>query len=138
MYKINVNQLVFINIAFLLPNSQLLQIIARPIMSTPPFDVLTATASELQGRLKAGTLTSVEIITTYLAQIEKHNHAGAKLNAMIGVAPRQFVLKVAEKLDRERTAGKIRGPLHGLPIIVKVRLRCSARITSWVLLTDDA
>jgi len=89
-------------------------------MAIPPFDVLTTTAAELQERLDAGTLTSVEIITTYLAQIEKHNHAGAKLNAIINVAPRESVLKAAEKLDRERSAGKVRGPLHGLPIIVKV------------------
>lgn len=87
----------------------------------PPFDVLTVTAAELQGHLKAGTVTSVEIISTYLAQIEKHNHAGAKLNAIITVAPRKLVLKAAENLDRERSAGKVRGPLHGLPIIVKVR-----------------
>jgi amidase len=91
-------------------------------MSTPPFDVLTTTVAELQDRLKAGTLTSVEIITTYLSQIQKHNHAGAKLNAMINVAPRELVLKAAEKLDRERSSGKIRSSLHGLPIIVKVRL----------------
>jgi amidase len=54
----------------------------------PPFDVLTAPASELQELLKADTLASVEIITTYLAPVEKHNHAGAKLNAMISVARR--------------------------------------------------
>jgi amidase len=57
-------------------------------MSPPPFDVLTATASERQELLKAGALACVEKITTYLAQVEKHNHAGAKLNAMISVAPR--------------------------------------------------
>ncbi len=94
---------------------------AQPqIMSSPPFDVISATASELQDRLKAGMTTSVEITTAYLAQIEKHNHAGAKLNAVIVVAPREVVLKAAEKLDRERSAGKTRSPLHGLPIIVKV------------------
>jgi amidase len=70
-------------------------------MSPPSFNVLTATASELQKRLKAGTLTSVEIITTYLAQIGKHNHVGAKLNAMISVAPIELVLEAAEKLDHE-------------------------------------
>jgi amidase len=110
-------------------------------MSTPPFDVLTATASELQNRLKAGTLTSVEIITTYLAQIEKHNHDGAKLNAMISVAPREFVLKVAENLDRERSAGKIRGPLHGLPIIVKVSCdgaQAVHRVSDWLTMRRTA
>jgi len=86
----------------------------------PLFDVLTATASELQDRLVAGTLTSVAIIDAYLDQIRKHNHAGAKLNAIIAVAPRELVLKRAADLDEERKNGIIRGPLHGLPIIVKV------------------
>jgi amidase len=90
-------------------------------MSTLPLNVLTTTALELRDRLKAGTLTSVEIISTYLAKVEKHNHVGAKLNAMITVAPRELVLKAAERLDCERSAGKIRGPLHGLPVIVKVK-----------------
>jgi len=93
---------------------------SKNIYRTPPFNVLTATASELHDRLKAGTLTSVDIICHYLGQIEKHNHAGAKLNAMITVAPRELVLKAAEKLDRERSVGKIRGPRHGLPVTVKV------------------
>jgi amidase len=90
--------------------------------ATPPFNVLTTTALELSTRLKEGSLTSIQIIETYLAQIEKHNHAGAKLNAMITVAPREVVLKRAGGLDQERKEGKIRGPFHGLPIIVKVIL----------------
>jgi amidase len=61
---------------------------------TPPFNVLTTTATELE-TLHEGSLTSVQIIETYLAQIEKHNHAGAKLNAMITVAPRKLVLKAS-------------------------------------------
>ncbi len=89
-------------------------------MSSPPFNVISATASELQDGLKAGMTTSVEITTAYLAQIEKSNHAGANLNAVIGVAPREVVLKTARNLDCERSAGKTRGPLHEVPIIVKV------------------
>lgn len=88
-------------------------------MSTPPFNVLTATATELQNLLAAGTFTSVQIIETYLAQIEKHNHAGAHLNAIISVAPRQLVLQRATILDDERRSGKIRSPLHGIPMIAK-------------------
>jgi hypothetical protein len=87
---------------------------------TPPFNVLTTTAIELETLLHEGSLTSVQIIETYLAQIEKHNHAGAKLNAMITVASRELVLQRAGELDWERKEGKIRGPFHGLPIIVKV------------------
>jgi amidase len=87
---------------------------------TPPFNVLTTTATELETLLHEGSLTSVQIIETYLAQIEKHNHAGAKLNAMITVAPRELVLKRAGELDRERKEETIRGSFHGLHIIVKV------------------
>jgi hypothetical protein len=49
------------------------------IMSSPPFNVISATASELQDRLKAGMTTSVEITTAYLAQIEKHNSCWSKV-----------------------------------------------------------
>lgn len=91
--------------------------------STPPplFDVLTSTASELREKLSAGALTSVRIVESYLSQIVKHNHYGAKLNAMITVAPAELARKWAGELDRERGEGRVRGPLHGLPIIIKVR-----------------
>ena len=89
---------------------------------TPPlFDVLTATATQLQKHLATGALTSVQVVTEYLSQIEQHNHAGAKLNAMITVAPKELALKRAEDLDRERRDGRTKGPLHGVPVIIKVR-----------------
>lgn len=92
------------------------------MVSTTPafFDVLSTTALELQAKLTAGSLTSVQIVSRYLSQIGKHNHAGVKLNAMITVAPTELVQKWAEELDQERAEGRVRGPLHGLPVIVKV------------------
>lgn len=86
---------------------------------TTAFNTLTTTALELQSQLRSGSLTSVEIVEVYLAQIEKHNHTGPKLNAIINVVPRDNLLARAKELDEERKEGKIRGPLHGLPIIVK-------------------
>jgi hypothetical protein len=89
---------------------------------TPPlFDLLTSTASELQAQLTDGSLTSVQIVNDYLAQIEKCNHAGVNLNAMITIAPSDLTRKWAGELDQERAEGKVRGPLRGLPVIVKVR-----------------
>jgi amidase len=85
----------------------------------PSFNPLTTTALELQTQLQTGSLTSVQILQTYLAQIEKHNHAGQKLNAIINIAPLDSLLSQAQKLDEERNEGKLRGPLHGLPTIVK-------------------
>src|SRR5258708_2707186 len=88
-------------------------------MAAPTFDVLRTTAAELQSLLADGNTTSVQIVETYLQQIEKHNHAGAKLNAVIATAKRAVVLAKAAALDEERSCGNIRGPLHGIPIIVK-------------------
>ncbi|KAG0650131.1 amidase [Hyphodiscus hymeniophilus] len=85
----------------------------------PPFNPLTITTLDLQSRLQSGSLTTVQILETYLAQIEKHNHAGQKLNAIISIAPRDSLFAQAQQLDQEREQGKLRGPLHGLPTVVK-------------------
>jgi amidase len=83
------------------------------------FDPLAATAGELQELLQDGKLTSVDIVDVYLKQIEKHNHNGLKLNAIISVAPRDILVKRAERLDQERRNGATRSPLQGIPIVVK-------------------
>jgi len=82
-----------------------------------PFDVLTATAVELQNLLQDGKITSVKIVAVYQRHIEKYN---PKLRAIISTQPN--VMKMAQALD-ERQQGKIRGPLHGIPIIIKVHLQ---------------
>jgi amidase len=84
------------------------------------FDPLTATCQDLQNLLETHTTTSVDIIETYLSQINKFDKTGICLNAMIAVAPRHLLLAQAISLDEERFNGKVRGPLHGLPVILKV------------------
>ncbi|KAL6719943.1 hypothetical protein ACLMJK_001864 [Lecanora helva] len=88
-------------------------------MGPPELDLLTTTASDLKELLAEKRVSSVDLVELYLAQIEKHNHNGANLNAIISTAPREGVLKVARELDEERESGKLRGPMHGIPIIVK-------------------
>jgi len=83
-------------------------------------DLLTLTGLELQTLLKNRVITSADIVVKYLDQIEKHNRAGLKLNAVISTA-REATLELAKKLDAERERGVIRGPLHGIPLLVKVR-----------------
>src|SRR5256714_3122324 len=61
-----------------------------------------------------GRITSHEIVLQYLTRIATYED---KLNAIIAVNPR--ALEEADALDRERAAGKIRGPLHGIPIALK-------------------
>lgn len=85
----------------------------------PEFDPLVVSAFELSELLNAQAITSVEIVELYLHEIEQHNRRGRQLRALISVAPRHELLKIAKKLDEERLRGKIRGPLHGIPIVLK-------------------
>ncbi|KAK0729459.1 hypothetical protein B0H67DRAFT_558865 [Lasiosphaeris hirsuta] len=74
-------------------------------MASPslPFDPLNATASDLQKLLDKGTVTSEDLV--YLAQIEKHNRYGMRLNAIISTAPKDVILTAAARaLDQERRA----------------------------------
>jgi amidase len=92
-------------------------------MTSSTFDPLTATASSLQYMLENNSLTSVQIIDTYLQQIDRFNHNGPCLNALISVAPRDILMSTARSLDDQRRQGKVRSPLHGIPIILKVTTR---------------
>ena len=87
------------------------------------FDVLRTTAAELASKLAAGDLTSVDLIEHYLAQIEAHNHNGMGLRAIVSMPSREQLLARAKELDLERQHGETRGPLHGVPIVVKVGIR---------------
>jgi amidase len=84
------------------------------------FDPLVSSCADLQKLLEKNEITSVEIVERYLHQITKFDKAGPCINAMIAVAPRHLLLSQAIRLDEERKNGKCRGPLHGLPFIVKV------------------
>jgi hypothetical protein len=85
-----------------------------------PIDLLSMDASELQACLTQKKLTSVQLVRAELEQIRKQDHNGLNLHSMISTAPEEDVLKIAAELDRERAEGCIRGPLHGITIIVKV------------------
>lgn len=89
---------------------------------TMALDLLTLDAAGLQSLLVNVEITSVELAKQCLAQIKRHDKQGARLNAMIAVMPEDLLLSKAAQLDRERKEGKVRGPLHGIPIIVKVNM----------------
>ncbi len=78
------------------------------------FDVNEATIPQMQAALAGGRTTSRELVLLYLARIAQYEHT---LNAVITVSP--TALAEADALDRERAAGRVRGPLHGIPIALK-------------------
>jgi len=96
--------------------------------SLPDFDPLTVSAFELSEMLNAGAITSVEIVEAYLHQIEQHNRRGRRLRALISVAPRHELIRIARRLDDERARGKRRGPLHGIPIVLKDNIMTDANL----------
>lgn len=93
------------------------------------------TASEMVQRMSSGEMTSVSLVRATLDQIAAHNTAenGLKLRACISVAPEEVVLARAAMLDAERAQNCIRGPLHGIPILLKACLS-SVFLESYLLI----
>ncbi|KQB98982.1 amidase [Pedobacter sp. Hv1] len=81
------------------------------------FELNEVTIQQLQEQMRNGKLSSKALTKLYLKRIDEIDSKGIKLNAVIEINP--DAIAIAEKLDRERKAGKIRGPLHGIPILIK-------------------
>ena len=82
-----------------------------------PFALHEATVADLQARMAQGTETARSLCEKYLARIKALNEQGPALRAVIETNP--DALSIADGLDRERKAGKVRGPLHGIPVLIK-------------------
>lgn len=86
-------------------------------MKLTELDMFSKDASALQKLLKEGKITSRSLIEQSRAQIKKHDD---HLRAMISVVPEEILYENADRLDEERSKGRLRGPFHGIPVIVKV------------------
>lgn len=82
----------------------------------------------LQAQLCSGELTGRALVKRYLGRIEKLDHNGPKLRAVLEVNP--DALRIAEELDRERKQKGPRGPLHGIPILLKDNIDTADRMTT--------
>ena len=89
-------------------------LILAAAISAKPFTVIETSIPEMQAALRSGRVTSRELVQQYLDRIATYED---KLHAAITVNPN--ALAEADELDRERKAGHIRGPLHGIPIALK-------------------
>src|SRR5687768_5703033 len=82
--------------------------------SVAGLDLQKVTIPELQKALASGTTTSRELVKAYLTRIAAYD---GHVNSIRALNPK--ALKIADKLDSERKAGKVRGPLHGIPVLLK-------------------
>lgn len=90
---------------------------SRTVSSTVDSIVAEATIGDLQRGMREGRVTAVALTRAYLARIEAFDQKGPALNAMIRVNP--AAERDAARLDAERRAGRVRGPLHGIPVVLK-------------------
>lgn len=81
------------------------------------FPLNEITIDALQQKMQSGAWTAEYIAKMYLRQIAAIDKKGPKLNSVIELNP--DALDIARALDRERKAGKVRGPMHGIPVLVK-------------------
>ena len=88
-----------------------------PARAAAVFEVEEKSIAELQAALSSGAVTSRALVLAYLARVRAYDLQGPQINAMIAMNP--GVLEAADALDRERAAGTLRGPLHGIPIVIK-------------------
>lgn len=98
------------------PPSKTQSAVATPV-GIGDFELNEATISELQEKMAAGKYTSEQITTMYLQRIDNIDKKNAALNAVIELNP--DALAIAKAMDAERKTGKVRGALHGIPILIK-------------------
>ncbi len=82
-----------------------------------PFELGELTISELQAGMQSGKYTAHSITKMYLERIEETDKQGPSINAVLELNP--DALAIAEQLDKERKANHVRGPMHGIPVLIK-------------------
>ena len=80
-------------------------------------ELIEVTIDELQAKMQTGEMSSKDITRWYLNRIENIDKKGPAINSVIEVNP--DALDIAESMDAERKAGKVRGPMHGIPVLIK-------------------
>ena len=81
------------------------------------FEVHEQSIADLQAAQTAGRVTARGLVESYLARIQAYDQDGPRLNSIVLLNPR--AREEAEALDRERAENKVRGPLHGIPVLIK-------------------
>jgi amidase len=93
-----------------------------------PFELDEVTIAQLQSGMQSGKLSALSLTKKYLSRIEEIDKSGPRLNAVIEINPE--ALAIARALDRERAAKGVRGPLHGVPVLIKDNLATHDRMNT--------
>jgi amidase len=104
----------------------LLTILISACAHKPVIDLRETDISALQSAMQNGDLQSQDIVGYYLAEIARIDHAGPELRSIIEVNP--DAMEIAVSLDRERDASGPRGPLHGIPVVLKANIDSGDRM----------
>src|SRR5262252_5988537 len=91
-----------------------------------PFSLEEATIADLQQRMQSGRETSRSIVEQYIARIDAVDRRGPALRSVLELNP--DALAIADRLDAERRSGRTRGPLHGIPILIKDNIATADRM----------
>lgn len=94
----------------------------------PPFELEETTIADLQAGMQSGKFTARSITQLYLDRIAELDRKGPTLRHVIEVNP--DALAIADSLDQERKAGRVRGPLHGIPILLKDNIDTADKMTT--------
>jgi amidase len=92
----------------------------EPARAARTFDLTTASFADITAAFEAGALTSARLTELYLARIDAYDKKGPRLNAVLRLNP--HALDEARALDAERASKGPRGPLHGLPVLLKANI----------------
>jgi amidase len=101
---------------------------SAPPANHQPFELEETTIAELQEGMKSGQFTARSLVEKYLTRIAEIDKQGPALNSVIEINPE--ALAIADSLDAERKAKGPRGPLHGIPILIKDNLDTADRMTT--------
>ncbi|HKV79064.1 MAG TPA: amidase [Candidatus Sulfotelmatobacter sp.] len=103
------------------------EITSKPaIPDVKPFELDEITISELQDGMKSGKFTARSLVDKYSARIDEIDKRGPAVNAIIELNPDAFA--IADALDQERQAKGPRGPLHGIPVLIKDNIDTADRM----------
>ncbi len=96
--------------------------------AVPAFELDEATIADLQKRMASGADTARSLVEKYSARIDALDRKGPELRAVLELDPDAGA--TADRLDAERKAGKLRGPMHGIPVLLKDNIGTADRMNT--------